>query len=239
MEDQDIKTLKLEMDYFDEDGKKSVKLMSININKPKDISPKGFHGYTKKSYSMSFSMKIPEHIHSYLLGKSVARYKMGKNHEKTYSDFPKTINKPILESLCEEYFEITQDYLFLKQLDQAKLKKVIFFGINSSKNEYRSTQNSIHFGIENQIKYNYSIGYISNNDHKSLRYNSEKLLISENQHRDFYLHKFVEWSEEREEYFKGIQSSFEQIIDRFNKFNVGLNDDTINEIISKNTKLLQ
>jgi hypothetical protein len=237
MEDQEIKNLKLEMDYFDEDAKKSTKVMTIKINKPKYTSSEGLYGHTKRTYSMSFSMKIPEHIHSYLLNKTVVRYKMGRNYEKNYSDFPKTINRQILETLCEDYFEITQDYLFLKRLEKAELKKVIFFGINNSTKPYTSIQDGTEFGIKNEIKYNYSIGYISG-ENNELRYNSEKLYISSRTHHEFYQHKFVVWSEEREEYFKGIQTSFEQIIDRFNKFNDGLNDDTINEIINNNTKLL-
>lgn len=233
--EEDLKTLKVDLDYYDQDGKHSLKTMSIKVNKLKDMSEKGF-GWTKKSYEMTFSLTIPDHIHKELLGKTIPERKMShKNGLRSYVDFSKTINSETVKGVCDRYWEIIQDYLWLKNIEKSELKKVIFFNFENSFGDYKSDWDGSLIGRKNKINYSYSVGFISD---KNVRYNVNKLLIDQHHTREFYNWQHIEWTEEREMFFNNIQKSFENIIDKINSFNNSINEETINILIKNSSNLL-
>jgi hypothetical protein len=241
MEDN-LKSIKLLLDYYDEEAKHSHKELTIKVNKPKDISEKGFQ-WSRRKYAMTFSFIIPEHIHSYLIGKSVPASKgigSDRNQTKSYAeDFPKTINRDTVEQICEAYYNLTQHYIWLKGIDKAELKKVIFFSFENDIRDYKSDWNGLNFGKSNQIKFKYAIGYVSQiSKNEVIRYNHNKECIDQSNNRGFYNHKFVEWSEEREIFFHQTQLSFENIINRLNKFESELSEESIDKTINGGTLLL-
>lgn len=238
--EEELKSIKVELDYYDENCVRSSKMMTIKVNRLKDVSEKGF-GWTKPTYEMTFSLTIPNHIHEYLKGKSVpSRGMTTRNQTKTYTDFPKTINSDTIKFVCERYWEITQDYLWLKNIDKLDLKKVIFYHFDNETKEYRSAWNSLEFGTQNTLNYRFCIGYISTNEKNDvLRYNHNKEYVAEHQNVSFYRNEYIDWTEKRELFFNNIQNSFESIINKINTFNDSIKEETIDQYInSNNNKLL-
>jgi len=238
--EEEFKSIKVGLDYYDENCVHSSKAMTIKVNRLKDTSENGI-GWRKPSYEMTFSLTIPNHIHEYLKGKSVpSRGMTSRNHIKSYDDFPKTINSDTVKGVCDRYWEITQDYLWLKNVDKADLKKVIFYSFDNETKDYRSSWNGLTFGTQNVLNYKYCIGYVSTNNNSGiLRYNHNKEYINESQDRGFYLNEYVDWSEERELFFNNIQNSFETIINKINSFKDSIKEEFIDQYIkSNNNKLL-
>jgi hypothetical protein len=238
MEDS-FKNIKIVLDYYDENAVRSEREMTIKVNKIKDVSFTTFHS-KKLKYSMSLSLTLPNHIHSFILGKTVPSSTSMSNYPDTeYPDnFSKTINKDTLEKICDTYLNILDDYKWLKEIENAKLQKVIFYDFENSTQDYRSERNSLVFGQKQNIGFKYSIGYISESNDKILRYNYEKLLIRESNDRLFYKHKYVVFTEERNVFFDGIKNSFESVIKNINTFEESLSEDKINEVISGGLKLI-
>lgn len=50
--EENLKSIKLLLDYYDEDGNHSLKEMSVKLNKPKDLT-KGSYLVKAKNYSMT------------------------------------------------------------------------------------------------------------------------------------------------------------------------------------------
>ena len=104
---------------------------------------------------------------------------------------------------------------------------------------HESSWNSIHFGNCSELKYSYAIGYVSNHRSSEIRYNKEKLIIS-SRDSEFYKLKYVEWTQEREDFFCGIQDSFEKISNDLNKFSSNIKEESIDFLIINNSlKLLE
>jgi hypothetical protein len=237
--EEELKSIKVELNYYDDEGKSSIKPMTIKVNKVKDSSEHGI-GWTKKSYEMSFSLVLPNHIHELLKGKSVPKRGMGtRNETKTYSDFPKTITAETVRAVCEKYWEITQDFLWLLNVQKTELKKVIFYKFDTESRDYVNEWDGKHYGKKNNLNYRYAIGYISENRGEVLRYNHNKELVNYGRDTSFYSNQYVEWSEEREIFFNNIQNSFVSIIEKINSFNDSITEETINHFLSTNNlKLL-
>lgn len=238
--EENLKSIKLLLDYYDEDGNHSLKEMSVKLNKPKDLT-KGSYLVKAKNYSMSFSLVIPNHIHSYLIGKSTPNFYSNsmRNDFKTYEeDFSKTINSETIEGICRLYLSVVSSYIWLKELEKSNLEKVIFYKFKNESGVNDSRWNGDNIGVKSKLSFYYSVGYISKSKHGILRYNVNKKLINEAHEREFYQNNHVSWSEERQLFFDNMQKSFESIIDKIDKFQDGLSEDTINEMISTTNILL-
>lgn len=236
---EDSKNIKIELDYSDKDGNRSKKEMSIKINNAvlKDKNQPSYYK-TRLIYTLSFSIKIPDHIHSVLLNKTVPCFGLSRKTEtKTYeSDFPKTITALNIEHLTEQWCNIIVDYEWLKSDESKDYKKVIFYNFDTISSLWNSRYDGITYGKQNNIGYNYAIGYIISNNDKTIRFNTDKKVIGESNDREFYKLKFVEYTEERELFFQNIQNSFEKIINTISMFGKDLSEDTINGML--NNKLL-
>lgn len=235
--ENELKSIKVILDHYDEDAKHSYKEMTIKVNNLKDISDKS-HFFNRKRYALTFSMVMPSHIHAFLIGKTIANSK--NNTTKSYDQsFAKTINSDTVQGVCDVYYQITQDYKWLKRLENAKLQKVIFFMFETENRDYKSDWDSLEFGQSSQMKFKYAIGYISTKaDGSDLRYNHNKELISLNHNRGFYSNHFVAWSQQRQDFFESIHNSFQTIIERINAFQASLSEETINNIIQSQPRLL-
>lgn len=236
--EEELKSIRLELDYYDEDGNKSAKVFSIKVTKPKNISEKSMLGQSKKAYSMSFSLVLPDHIHKNIIGQTLPRIGIGaRNDTKSYAkDFSKTITYESLKSVCDTYHDIIQDYKWLKSIEKAELQKVIFYDFDNNSIDYKSLWNGSHFGKGSKLKYLYSIGYISHGV-KQNRYNNDKLFINVIHDIEFYEQKFVFWTEERQAFFDNIQKSFAGIMDKINEFEEHINEKSLDNLI-ENKQLL-
>lgn len=234
--DEELKNIRILLDYYDEECKHSTEMMTIKVNKPKNMDKsRSLRWGSKLVYEMTFSLVLPEHIHKYLLGKTIP----SDNRTMVYDEkFAKTINNTSIQGLTERYWDILQDYRWLKGIDKAELQKVIFYSFDTESRTYKSDWNGWEFGKKNKLSYVYAIGYISHANGKEVRYNFNKQLIHDGYNREFYNNEYVGWTEEREGFFNNIQTSFETIIDRINEFEKNLNEDTINQIIENRTLLL-
>jgi hypothetical protein len=230
---EDFKSIKIELDFADENGNRVKKQQTIKVNTPslKDKSTFSWHYHIKSVYTLSFTIQIPEFIHSYLIGKCVPSTR--SDQTKDYKeDFAKSINRTSIEQLTEMWCELISDYVWLKKMEQADLKKVIFYQFSNKYGNYKSYWNGTEFGELSELGYKYSIGYVSETEKKQIRYNNQKLSISSSNDKEFYNLKFVEWTEERELFFINIQKSFEVITDKINKFESSITEETINGLIA-------
>lgn len=236
---EDSKNIKIELDYSDKDGNRSKKEMSVKVNTAilKDKNQPTYYK-TRLVYTLTFSLKIPDHIHSVLINKTVPRFGISQRSEtKTYeNDFPKTITSATIEQLTECWCDIIFDYEWLKNDEVQNYTKVIFYGFESNSQLWTSRYNGMNFGSKNNIGYNFAIGYIVPKNDKTIRFNCDKKAISDTNDREFYSLKYVEYTEERVLFFENIQKSFEQIIDKISMFNQDLSENTINTML--NNKLL-
>ena len=234
------KSIKIKLNYSDENGVSSEKEMSVKINTVTLRDKSTYPHKARLIYTLSFSLKIPDHIHSFLIGKSVPTFGMNRRSETmNYSgDFAKTIKAETIERLTERWSEIITDYEWLKNIDKLELKKVIFYKFDNKSTDWSSDWNRTPFGKSSDLNYNYAIGFISESTRSTIRYNSDKKTISISNDRDFYQLKYVEWSEERQAFFDGIQNTFEKIINNLSSFEEGLSESTINSIISNKPNFL-
>ncbi len=237
---EDLKSIKLELDYFDEDGVRSMKQMSIKVNKPKVTDkPSLAWESSHAAYDLTFSLVIPDHVHAFLLGKSVPASDLGRNVTRDYEPkFSKTINADSIKTICERYWIIMSDYKFLKDIDKAELTKVIFYDFNNASRQYVSEWNSTLLGKTNNLNFLYAIGYTSNVRGKLLRYNEQKMVIAETYNRNFYAHSVVKWTEDRQLFFEDMQLSFEKWVNGINAFKEGLKEETIDFAIKNKVKYL-
>lgn len=238
-----MENFKLLLDYFDEDGNRSKKETTITVNTVKDVTEKPWFGqHPLKTYDVTFSIKIPEHIHKHLKGKSVPNYGMSTNNGETVYDeknFKKTITGATLQNVCERYNKVLNSFNWLKETERAELKRVIFYQFNNNSSNYNSIWNGMNYGLKSSLNYKFALGYVSVNARGTeQRYNNEKRMISSSREEDFYQMKFVEYSEEREGFFHGIQRSFETIISNINGFEENLTEESINSLIGNGQFLL-
>lgn len=236
---EDFKSFRIELDFADENGNRSMKMQTINVNTPvaknKSNMRMGFH--LPAIYNLSFSVKIPDFIHSYLIGKSVPTDR--SNGTKDFrEDFAKTIKSESIESLTERWSELISDYVWLKKMDKIELKKVIFYRFGSETFPFKSYWNGVEFGNSSKLNYKYAVGFVGNIDGKEIRYNKNKLSISTSQDKEFYSLKFVDWTESREKFFDEMNERFVTMVKKMESFEANMNPENIDEIISKQTFLL-
>lgn len=68
-----LKSIRLTLDYCDENGVESKKDFTVKVNTPTLRDKSESIMYKKPTvYTLSFSLTLPDHIHSHLLGKTVA-----------------------------------------------------------------------------------------------------------------------------------------------------------------------
>lgn len=236
--EENLKSIKVDLDYFDENGIRSIKSTTIGVNTLKLTEKPSYFNNNKHIYELSFSLVLPDHIHKFVLGKSVPSGTMvDSNRILTFSEeYPKTLTSNSIKSLCESYWNVLECYKWLKDIDKQELEKVIFFTIETNSSLYNSEYNSVKFGKKNQIKYKFSIGWVSSK--KDQRFNIDRVSLNKSNEYEFYKMKFVKWTKEREEFFENTQSSFENIINNLDIFEKSLNEETINAIIENKTLLL-
>ncbi len=235
---EDFKSIRIELDFADENGERSKKMQTIKVNTPVLKDKSSFSIYHIKSiYTLSFSIQIPDFIHSYLIGKSVPspRSEQTKDYK---DDFPKSIKGMSIERLTEMWCELIADYVWLKKMEKAELKKVIFYHFDNEYGNDKSYWNGIELGEQAKLEYKYCVGYISETDGRHIRYNQQKLSISSSQDKPFYNIKYVEWTEARELFFVSIQKSFENISEKIKRFEENITEETINDLISNSPLLL-
>lgn len=237
--EEDIKNIKLEMDYYDENCKYSVKIMTIKFGKPVIKRIGGFSTSMIK-HTMMFSMVLPDHIHSFIIGKTVAGQGMGKSNDMTSYElnFPKTISSDNLENLCNYYHSILRDYCSLKHLDKIDLKKVIFYTFSDEFRNTSSSWNGTKLGKSAKLRYGYYVGYVGQSGDKEVRYNDNKKGLNSSYDGGYYSYNFVEWTEEREKFFISLDESFKNVGSRISQMSENINEDSIDGIISSNTKML-
>ncbi len=240
--ESEVKVIKVTLNYADENGKHSTKEFSIKLNTltQKDKSALNYGRAPKYTYTLQFTLRLPDHIHSYLLGKTVPVSGISRKSEiKNYPlDYAKTIKAPSIEGLTEAWYEIIADYIWLKQIESAELTKVIFYTFDTGYGATKSHWNGIHFGVEYRVGFDYCFGYISGGGNKMVRYNKDKKMVSASRDEGFMDMEYVVWTEERQQFFDSIQNSFATLIGKIDTFKDSLSEDTINAIISNKTLLL-
>lgn len=226
---EDLKSFRIELSYADEKGKRSTKEMTIKINKPV-LQDKSAWVSKKYTYAMSFSLQIPEHIHSFIIGKSVPR----KDSTRDYPiEYTKTLNAQSLDTLTKTWEDLLNDYIWLKDVEGSEYKKVIFYIFDTEAKRFKSYYNSIDLGQHARIDYSYAIGFIKNVNgfSREFRFNHQKLMVSTSD-STFSKMKYVEWSEEREAFFANINNSFDSIIAKIQSFKEKMTEDSIDSLIS-------
>jgi hypothetical protein len=231
---EDIKSIRIELDFADEKGIRTKKEQTIKVNTPSlvDKSKPVWHYHKNSIYTLSFTIQIPEFIHSYLIGKSVPSSRSEKTKDYQKDDFKKSITTNTIEHLTKMWCELIGDYVWLKKMENANLKKVIFYEISNKCDNFKSYWDGKEFGVFAELNYKYSVGYITMVEKSEIRYNSQKLAISSGNDRAFYELKCVEWTPEREVFFENIQKSFQAIADKLNSFESNISEDTIDGLIS-------
>lgn len=234
---EDFKTIKLELNYFDENNIWSKKLMTAKVNTLKDEREKvGFGRRDELKYSLSFSMSVPKHVHEYLLNKSV----YARDGERTYKEgeFKKTINAETIARLCDLFNTIMSDYTYLKSIDGLPMVKVIFYSIHTLDQQTKSQWNSSPIGITQNINYRFCVGYIVVTEKGGIiRYNENKQHITEYYDKEFYRMSHVDYTEKRYDFFKQTYNSFNKVINQINLFSNAMTED-IDVLIYNNQKLI-
>jgi hypothetical protein len=233
---EEIKSLKLLLGHYDEEGNYSEKETTDKINKPKDISESlSFGNISMRKYSLSYSLKIPEHIHSFLIGKIVpADYSWSSKGDmiEYKEDFSKTLNHENLSILCSKYYKVLQDYDWLKNRDKLELKKVIFYSFETQLGEYRSSWDSKPLGKKTNIAHICSVGFVSKQEGKEHRFDENRNLISL-RNDGFYRLKHIDYTDERMNFFDGILESFRKVNEKFEAFNEQINNGEIEKLIKE------
>lgn len=235
----ELKTISLELDYADEKGVLSKRNTKIRFNKPVLKDKQGdLRGNLKLIYKNSFSLTIPDHIHSALCGKTIPRTGLSNTKTFTYEpDFSKTVTCPQIEILTEKWRDIIYDFYWIKNIDNLDLKKVIFFSFKLNNSEFKSSWDGTSFGNQIKVEFTFAIGYTSVNksDKSIIRFNSDKKLINSGYNSEFYSLKVISWSGERENFFNRIQSGFLTIISQLSEFEKNLTEDSIDCFIENNS----
>lgn len=233
-QNQNLKTIKIPLDYADENGVRSTKEQTISVSNPVKRDKSKLSIYHQDSvYTLSFNVKIPEHIHSYLIGKSAPR-RGGSDRQYEKKDFKKSISAVSIENLTIRWSQIINDFVYLKKFDSSDFKKVIFYNFKNKSKEYNSHWDGAYLGNESIIQHNFIVGYVVTVDgNHEKRYNKNKAYINDHYDREIYGYKYVEWTEEREAFFNNITNSFKKIIDKIDEFNDVINSGGINELMNK------
>jgi len=237
--EENLKTIKLKLDYFDEDGNHSLKDLNVKVNKIKDLSFSVGFGRVDRKYGLTFSLTIPAHIHAFLLEKTVPVHEMSdRNGVREYrSDFPKTLNSNSIEKLCDLYLGVVRDYRWLKSIDSLELEKVIFYDFKNESSDLRSDWNGLNLGKKSKLNYSYFIGYVTTKSKNEIRYNENKAIINDSYDREAYRYSFVKWTQERQDFFDSLNASFGKIIEQVNTFSETINEGSVDSIMNGSSLL--
>jgi hypothetical protein len=235
-------TIELFLDWYLEDGTLTQKLVTVNIGKP--IPSARHYRYGNTTYTITYSVKIPDHVHKRICGETVARPKSGEsNRTREYpKDFKQRFGRTDVYKLTEEWNTIQADYDWLLARDKAKLEKVIFYDFNGAFDEWNSSWNGVKIGRKNELKFRYAIGYVGeivkryHGKTEESRYNAARSMV--NNSSDLYSTNYVKWTAEREQFFIRLQTSFERLINNVKMFEESLTEDTIEQLMAGNIKLL-
>jgi hypothetical protein len=233
MENQDeFKSIRVVLSMPTEKGEFAPKEVRITVNTLKRQEKDDYWSKGRRTYEMSFSIKLPDYIYEKLKGSVVPNTTVGGNRDLiSYPlDMPKTIKSESISGITELWQRHANDYLYLVRLDNAVLTKTIFYEFAGNIREFSCNWAGYKLGVKADMSYRYFIGFIS--DDGKLRLNSEKRTISGNSNnREFEKMPYVEWTQEREDFFVGLQKSYESMIARVAEFEASINNDSIDALI--------
>lgn len=248
MEDKEkqTKSLRLTLNYPTVEGKVietelTVKFSNPKFNKKYSVSDGSYKEYAK-TYDMEFVLEIPDFIYDELKGKSVGERKLGESPNgasRTYEEnFPKNIKRRSIDALSEAWYQIVLDYAWLRKIERAELKKVIFYKFDNSSGDTTSEWNGNPIGSESILHYKFALGYVKKSGKDVIRLNSDKKMMNSRFDIDFYEYKFISWTQEREDFFRGLNDVFEKQIAAMANFEKNLTEEKINSFIQNKEGLL-
>lgn len=237
-EEKEIKSLKLSLPYVTEEGKNTLREMTVTFKKVIEKESGSYNNDYSPIYSMSMSIVIPDHIHKKLCGATVGRKSeindRGSRQYKT--DFSKTITSESLASVTERYRDVIYDYKWLIHLDKMEVTKVIFYTFDgSNSNGNKSYWDGKMMGNDTQISYSFMVGYISK-DGKS-RLNIDRKVITR-QDGDQINWDYIEHTPDREMFFVTIFSKFKDLLSQLNGFKDKITPHSIDEMVRAGVRLL-
>jgi hypothetical protein len=235
---EEIKSLKLSLPYVTEEGKNTLREMTVTFKKVIEKESGSYNNDYSPIYSMKMSIVIPDHIHKKLCGAIVGRKSdindRGSREYKT--DFAKTITSESLSAVTERYRDVIYDYKWLINMDKMEVTKVIFYtfdGTNTASN--KSYWDGKMMGNDTQVSYSFMVGYISK-DGKN-RLNIDRKIITR-QDGDQINWDYVEHTPDREMFFVTIFSKFKDLLAQLNGFKKKITPHSIDEMIKAGVKLL-
>lgn len=237
-DEKDIKSIKLSLPYVTEEGKFTLREMSVTFKKAIEADKPRYNIGFCPTYKMGMSLVIPDHIHKKLVGSFIGRKReLRDNGGYTYSkDFPKTLTTSSLEALTENYRTIIWDYQWLINTEKMEVKKVIFYNFDGNHKEKNTSRwDGKKMGSDSEISYSYMIGYVSKDG--ATRLNIDKKILMERD-GDEMKWKYVEHTEDRELFFSTIFSKFGAILSQLQEFEKKISPKTIDSIIQSGIKLI-
>jgi hypothetical protein len=215
--EEELKGIKIELDYITPTGEKTIKCFSVKTTKLKDVGIKMFHSCTRR-YEISFTITLPQHIYDGLINQTVP--KSGtldyKTIHYTKDNLTKSITRFTLHQVCDDYNEKLAQYLWLKGIQNKQLQKVIYYNFNAISAQQYCQRKGNKLGDKNLLQYFYGIGYVSHENDQLVRYNEDKIIITDDEYNKA---SYTEWTEERELYFKSIKETFDKIVANVILFN--------------------
>lgn len=235
---EDIKSIKLSLPYVTEDGKSTLREMTVSFKKVIEIEKAGYNNDYSPTYKMGMSLVIPDHIHKRLLGSTVGRKTgLGDSDAKQYAtDFSKTVTSDSLLALTATYRNIIYDYKWLIRLDTMEVTKVIFYTFDGKNNENNNSYwDGKKMGSDAAVSYSYMIGFISKEG--KTRLNMDKKIFTKQDGQQINW-DYVEHTQERELFFKTIFSKFKDLLSQLTDFKKKINSKSIDAMIHSGIKLL-
>lgn len=249
-QEKQTKSMRLTLDYPTVDGGFTTKEMTVKFANPKNAKKHGAltgrwqeHAHV---YEMSFSIEIPEFIHEELKGKSVGERKLGESSSRDSReyelDFPKSIKARSIDCLTEAWLQLVVDYAWLRKMALAPLQRVIFYKFDNASKKVNSDWNANHFGYESILHYKYALGYIKQSGKGSgkdiIRFNDLKKSLNTHYDREFFEYKYVNWTQEREDFFRRLDELFQKQIAAMAEFEKNLTETKINSFMQSKDGML-
>lgn len=236
--EKEIKSLKLSLPYVTEDGKMTLREMTVSFKRVIEKENRSYSGNHYPIYSMNMSLVIPDHIHTRLIGTIVGRKRgLGDDKGTTYAaDFSKTITSESLKGLTERWRDAIWDYLWVADLDKMEVKRVIFYDFaGGDKENGKSYWDGKKMSNDIEVQYGYMIGYVSSDG--KYRLNDDKKVVSDKD-GEAYKWKYIDHTKEREIFFRTIFQKFQQLLSQLENFGDSINPYTIDDFVKKGVKLL-
>jgi hypothetical protein len=225
---------KLTLNYITPEGKSTTRLMTVELSKPVETSKAKRSYYNNELIHRAlFSIKIPDEVHKKMLGQSVPQNQLGRGRDqKDYSDFKKTMSAPSVEALTTNWYELMVDYQWVLTVENMKLTKVIFFQFESDSKQTASSWDSKVIGKLQSLDVQTFVGYIGTEKGKEVRFNEVKKQLHISFDEEYYRFKYVEYTDERMEFFNNFHQAFDKVIDKIEGFENNLNEKGIDAFIS-------